>query len=154
MSNPFTTTPATPRWAAWLAAPLLATLTACALPPAAPTAPASAPLVGTEWRLENPGGGGAPDRAPITLAFPEAGRVAGQGPCNRFFGSVAVDTNLHIRFGQMGSTKMACADEVLRAERRYLAALQQVHHYELQGTRLLLYVEGQEAPLRFSRTRP
>lgn len=144
----------TPRTLAWLAVPLLATLTACAVPRAAPPVTPSAPLVGTEWRLEDISGRGVLDRAEATLAFPEAGRVAGQGSCNRFFGSVAVDQNLHIRFSQIGSTRMACPGAVGEQETRYLADLQKVHHYEVQGSKLLLYVQGQNQPLRFIRTRP
>jgi heat shock protein HslJ len=149
---------ASPRLLTWLAAPLLATLTACAVAPPAPPTPTtptvSAPLVGTEWRLEDISGRGVLDRVPATLGFPEVGRVAGNGSCNRFFGSVAVDQNLHIRFSQIGSTRMACPGAVGEQEGRYLAALQKVHHYELQGGQLLLYVEGENQPLRFTRTRP
>ena len=42
-----------------------------------PGTPAAAPLVGSEWRLEDLGGTGVLDRVEATLAFPEAGRVAG-----------------------------------------------------------------------------
>lgn len=144
----------TPRLLAWLAVPLLATLTACAVPRAeAPAAP-SAPLVGTAWQLEDISGRGVLDRVSATLAFPEANRVAGHASCNRFFGTVAVDQNQHIRFSQIGATRMACPSAVGEQESRYLAALQQAHHYELKGSQLLIYVQGQDLPLRFVRAQP
>ncbi|MGH9459880.1 MAG: YbaY family lipoprotein, partial [Vicinamibacteria bacterium] len=47
-------------------------------------------LQGTAWRLEDLGGEGALDTVEATLEFPEAGRVAGSGSCNRFFWSVEI----------------------------------------------------------------
>ena len=89
---------------AGLAAPVLMLATACAMP----GAPATAPLVGSEWRLEDLGGAAVLDRVEATLGFPEAGRVAGNGSCNRFFGSYTLMSD-RIAIGQMGATRMACA---------------------------------------------
>lgn len=140
----------TPRWIATLALPLIAALGACAMP----TAPgAASPLVGTEWRLVSLGGAAVVDGAPATLAFPEAGRVAGQGSCNRFFGSYTLVED-RIAFGQMGMTRMACAGAVGEQENRYMAALQKAQRVQVQGARLLLSVEGLDQPLRFVRTQP
>ena len=136
------------RLLACIALPCL--LAACAVP-ASPGGPP--PLVGTEWRLEDLAGAGVIDRAQATLAFPEPGRVAGNGSCNRFFGSYTL-INDRIAFGQMGSTRMACAGAVAEQESRYLAALQKAQRVQLQGSTLLVSVEGQDKPLRFSRTRP
>lgn len=125
-------------------------LLACAMPTASGGPP---PLVGTEWRLEDLAGAGVIDRAQATLAFPEPGRVAGNGSCNRFFGSYTL-INDRIAFGQMGSTRMACMGAVAEQESRYMAALQKAQRVQLQGSALLLSVEGQDKPLRFSRTKP
>ncbi|MBN9369644.1 MULTISPECIES: META domain-containing protein [Hydrogenophaga] len=140
----------TPRWIATLALPFIAGLGACAMP----AGPGGAPsLVGTEWRLEDLGGSGVLDRVPATLAFPEAGRVAGQGSCNRFFGSYTLVQD-RIAFGQMGMTRMACAGAVGEQENRYMAALQKAQRVQVQGSTLTLSVEGMDKPLRFVRTRP
>ena len=140
----------TPRWIATLALPLLAGLSACATP----ASPGGAPsLVGTEWRLEDLGGAGVLDRVPATLAFPEAGRVAGNGSCNRFFGSYTLVQD-RIAFGQMGMTRMACAGAVGEQENRYMAALQKAQRVQVQGSTLTLNVEGMDKPLRFVRTKP
>lgn len=140
----------TPRWIAALALPFIAGLSACAMP----AAPGGAPsLVGTEWLLEDLGGKGVLDRVPATLAFPEAGRVAGHGSCNRFFGSYTLVQD-RIAFGQMGMTRMACAGAVGEQENRYMAALQKAQRVQVQGTSLTLSVEGMDKPLRFTRTKP
>jgi heat shock protein HslJ len=145
----------TPRLA-WLAAPVLMALSACAsLPgvPGAAGAPAAAPLVGSEWRLEDLGGRGVIDRLQATLAFPEAGRVTGNGTCNRFFGSYTLMQD-RVAFGQLGSTRMACPDPLGDQETRYLDALQKAQRIEVQGKTLLVHVQGLEKPLRFTRTKP
>lgn len=133
-----------------LALPLLAGLVACAMPPGPGAAPA---LVGTEWRLEDLGGSGVIDRVQATLAFPEAGRVAGFGSCNRFFGTYTL-VQERIAFGQMGMTRMACMGAVGEQENRYLAALQKAQTVRVEGSTLLLTVEGQAKPLRFARVKP
>jgi heat shock protein HslJ len=134
---------------AWFAAPLLIALTACTLP----GAPGAAPLVGSEWRLEDLGGRGVLDNAQATLAFPEAGRVAGNSSCNRFFGSYTLMQD-RIALGQLGGTRMACAPAVDEQETRYLDALQKAQRLEVQGTTMLMHVQGLDKPLRFVRTRP
>ncbi|MCV0439440.1 MAG: META domain-containing protein [Hydrogenophaga sp.] len=133
----------------WLAAPALMALTACAMP----GAPAPAPLVGSEWRLEELGGRGVLDHVQATLAFPEAGRVAGNGSCNRFFGTYTLMQD-RISLGQMGGTRMACAEAVSEQEARYMAALQKAQRLEVQGKTMLMHVQDQDKPLRFTRTKP
>ncbi|WP_332743931.1 META domain-containing protein [Hydrogenophaga sp.] len=133
----------------WFAAPLLLSLTACALP--AP--PGAAPLVGSEWQLEDLGGRGVLDRVQATLAFPEAGRVAGSSSCNRFFGSYTLMQD-RIALGQLGGTRMACAPAVDEQETRYLDALQKAQRLEVRGRTMLMHVQGLEKPLRFTRTKP
>jgi heat shock protein HslJ len=141
------------RWPlAWLLLPLFTVLTACAIP-AGPTALPARSLVGTEWRLENLAGGGVLDRAQATLVFPEPGRVAGSGSCNRFFGSVTLEQD-RIGFGQMGATRMTCIGAVGDQENRYLAALQQAERFEVRGTTLLIHARGMDQLLRFIRTKP
>ena len=61
----------------------------------------------------------------VTLDIKET-RVSGQGPCNRYFGSVVQsDTGSNgIQVGPIASTKMACPH--LSAEYRYFQDLQSV----------------------------
>lgn len=134
---------------AGLVAPAVMVLSACAMP----GAPGAAPLVGSEWRLEDLAGSAVLDGVPATLVFPEAGRVAGNGSCNRFFGSYTLMSH-RIAFGQMGATRMACAGAVGEQEARYLGALEKAERVEVQGRTMLVHVKGTDKPLRFSRTKP
>lgn len=134
---------------AWLVAPAFMALTACAMP----GTPAPAPLVGSEWLLEDLGGRGVVDRVQATLAFPEAGRVAGNSSCNRFFGSYTLMQD-RVAFGQLGGTRMACAEAVNEQETRYLDALQKAQRLDIQGKTMLMHVQGLDKPLRFKRLKP
>jgi heat shock protein HslJ len=107
-------------------------------------------LLGTAWQLEDLGGAGVIDKSMTTLEFIEAGRVAGRGGCNRFFGSVEI-TGESIKFGQMGSTRMACVEALMNQEGRYLKALGDANRYSLNGDELLVYAKGLDKPLRFTR---
>jgi heat shock protein HslJ len=133
-----------------LVLPLLAGLVACAMP-TAPGAPPS--LAGTEWRLEELGGARALENVQATLAFPEAGRVAGFSSCNRFFGTYTLVQD-KIAFGQMGTTRMACMGPAGEQENRYMAALQKAKRVVVEGNAMLLHVDGQDKPLRFARSKP
>ncbi|HUF36806.1 MAG TPA: META domain-containing protein [Gemmatimonadales bacterium] len=114
-------------------------------------APDGTNLPGTAWRLEDLGGAGVVDRVEATLEFPEPGKVAGKGSCNRFFGSVEI-SGASISFGPMGSTRMACVEAVMNQEAKYLEALQAAERYEIEGTVLLIHARSLDRPLRFVRS--
>ena len=117
---------------------------------ASPAPAALASLVGSEWVLTDVAGTPALEKPPATLLFPEAGRTAGSGSCNRFTGGVEISGNT-IKFGALASTRMACMDAGVNAqEARYLKALQGATRYSLENGNLLIYCEGYEKPLRFS----
>jgi len=126
--------------------------TPAAATPAPPPAAAAAPsLVGSAWRLKDLGEAAAIPGVEATLEFPAAGRAAGRGSCNRFFGPVEISGE-SIRFGPLAATKMACLDAASNAqETKYLEGLQAVERFEFDGPALLLYPRGGGAPLRFVR---
>jgi heat shock protein HslJ len=107
-------------------------------------------LTGSEWLLEDLGGSGVIDNAQATLSFPEAGKVAGRGSCNRFFGPAQVSGDA-VKMGPLGSTRMACAEAVMNQETKYLNALQAAERFEWKDLYLLIYCKGLEKPLRFTR---
>jgi heat shock protein HslJ len=85
-----------------------------------------ATLEGTEWVLrELSEGEDAPAEPELTLVFDD-GRLFGSSGCNSYSGSVEqaefVATALAV--GPLASTRMACPDEIMDIEQRYLAALQ------------------------------
>jgi heat shock protein HslJ len=107
-------------------------------------------LAGTEWLLEDLGGAGVIDNVQATLTFPEAGKTAGNGSCNRFFGP-AVITESTIKLGPLGSTRMSCPEAVMNQETKYLDALQAAERFGAFHSYLLIYCKGFEKPLRFTR---
>jgi heat shock protein HslJ len=117
----------------------------------AATHPVSFNLAGSEWLLKELNGSAVGDNSHATLKFPEAGKIAGNGSCNQFFGSVEVQGDT-IKVGPLASTRMACADEaVMNQEAKYLEALQAVERFEWKDPYLLIYCKGLEKPLRFTR---
>ncbi|WP_304617424.1 META domain-containing protein [Paracoccus sp. (in: a-proteobacteria)] len=69
---------------------------------------------------------GQPAPADVTLEVVEAGRLAGQGPCNRWFANFNQDGAI-LRIGPAGATRMACLDEArMDAENGFFAALEDV----------------------------
>lgn len=129
---------------------LASTLGACA---GAGSGSAPETLWGSEWRLQSIGGQPALPQPAATLAFPQAGQVAGQGACNRFFGTADIDRD-RVTFGPLGSTRMACPGGASEQESRYLTALQKAQRYEVQGDTLLIHSQGMDQPMRFVRTTP
>jgi heat shock protein HslJ len=107
-------------------------------------------LTGTEWLLEDLGGAGVIDNIQATLTFPEAGKTAGKGSCNRFFGPAEI-TGSAIKLGPLGTTRMACPEAVMNQEKKYLDALQAAERFEWKAPYLLIYCKGFEKPLRFTR---
>lgn len=76
-----------------------------------------------------------PFTATATLTFPEEGRIAGQAPCNRYFGGMTVPYPW-FKADAIGSTKMACPD--LDAEQIYFHALGEATLSEVAGDTLIL----------------
>lgn len=108
-------------------------------------------LVGTEWRLQDLGGAGIIDNSQATLAFPETERVAGNGSCNRFMGPLTLAGN-SIKIGPLAGTRMACVSEaVSNQEMRYMKALEGAIRVEWKDPYLLIYCDGLEKPLRFTK---
>jgi heat shock protein HslJ len=120
-------------------------------PKSAQTVPFS--LIGSEWLLEDLAGSVVMDGIQATLTFPEAGKIAGSGSCNRFFGPGEISGNT-IKLGPLASTRMACPEPVMNQEMKYLAALQAAARFEWKDPYLLIYCKGFEKPLHFTRLSP
>ena len=113
------------------------------------TVTGSVELWGTSWVLEDLAGAGVMDYVRATLEFPEPGRVAGNGSCNRFFGSATISGGA-LTVAPLGSTRKACPEAVANQEDRYLEALQGATRFAMDGPWLLVYSAGLEKPLRFT----
>lgn len=103
--------------------------------------------------LEDLGGTGVLDRVEATLEFSDAGKVAGVGSCNRFFGKVEISAG-SIRFGPLGWTRMACVEAIGIQEGKYLKARQDAERFSLNGSVLLIFGKATESPLSFLRKEP
>jgi heat shock protein HslJ len=80
----------------------------------------------------------APDEPEVTLVFSD-GRIGGRSGCNRYFAGV-IDGDLPggLSVGQLGATKMACPDEVMRLEERYLRTLAGATKFGFVAGRLIV----------------
>jgi heat shock protein HslJ len=107
----------------------------------------NATLDGTSWLLAEGEGISSPDGVTLTVAFASA-RVSGSSGCNRFAGAYHEDGHA-ISVDPLASTRMACAQEVMAAERAYLAALADVSSWSADAAGLTLSNRAGDALLRF-----
>lgn len=82
---------------------------------------------------------GKPFNARATIRFGEDGKVSGQAPCNRYFGTQTAPYPW-LELGPIGATKMACPD--LAAETAYFNALAAMSLVEVTGDVMILSNEG------------
>lgn len=92
---------------------------------------------------------GMPFRARATITFPDPGRMAGDAPCNLWFGSQTLPYPW-FDGSQIGVTKRACFDDATnRAETAFFDALEAMTLAEVQGPVLILSNEaGREMVFR------
>lgn len=114
----------------------------------APAAPAPS-LIGTSWRAEEIDGRGVLERVESTLTFDGAQRISGQAACNRYFGGLELGEGT-IRLKPAGTTRMACAPDVMDQESRFLAALGAATAFRREGGSLLLLDEGGRMRVRLA----
>lgn len=88
-----------------------------------PTPAALQALIGPEWIAREIDGSAVMDQPQSTLLFERPDRVVGDTACNRYFGPWTV-TGARIDIGPLGSSRRACAPEVMDQEQRFLAALE------------------------------
>lgn len=142
-----------------LAAALLAASCSPTHKPAANSPAASSPasasraisIPGTEWVLADLNGTPPLPKVQASLSFDEAGHVSGNGSCNRFTGSTSISGDT-LKIGPLASTRMACLnDNVGAQEDKYLKALGAATRYAWQDPYLIIYCQGYDKPLRFTR---
>ncbi|MBB3992657.1 heat shock protein HslJ [Sulfitobacter undariae] len=85
------------------------------------------------WTLKTLNGNIFP--APATLTFPEVGQIAGNGPCNSYFGAMDAPYPW-FQAGPIGSTRRACPD--MRAETVFLDSLKAATLIEVVDDTLIL----------------
>ncbi len=119
--------------------------TACAptaAPAVQPTQPKEQPvsgtntLDGTSWTLTTLNGQAALKDTTVTLNF-AAGKAAGSDGCNSYSGSYTAD-GTNIKFDQLVSTMMACAEPIMKQATAYQLALGQAAIYKVTAKQLTL----------------
>lgn len=82
---------------------------------------------------------GSPFEARVTMQFPEEGKIAGDAPCNRYFGEMSAP---YPQFDgtKIASTRRACPE--MAAEQRFLSALSTMTQSEILGDTLTLRNEA------------
>ena len=109
-------------------------------------------LAYTEWTLVELDGTpveiGADELAPSLVLDLEEARVTGSGGVNRLTGHFALSGD-ELRFGPLATTRMAGPENAMRREAAFLAALERVTSYALDGRTLALLADD-DAVVRLS----
>jgi len=100
------------------------------------------PLAGTSWNVTGINNGNqalvsTAAGTAVTLVFGTDGSVSGNGGCNTYNGSVAVDGDA-ISFGPLMSTQMACPQPAMDQETQLFAALAASTTFSIGGSTLTL----------------
>jgi heat shock protein HslJ len=114
--------------------------------------PDASDLVGT-WLLEDLGGRGVVDMVQTTIEFEADGRASGNGGCNRFTGSYVFEGG-GLTFGPLAGTKRMCPEAMMDQEDRFHRALGAAASVTVDGPFLLIYFDGSDKPLKFTRMEP
>lgn len=100
----------------------------------------------TRWVLRQLAGQPVPpptNAEPYVLLRQNEPNAEGNGSCNRFRGTYALPADGQLRFGELLSTKMACANtEGNSTETSFLRALENTRTYRIGGDTLRLFGEA------------
>ena len=112
-------------------------------------------LIGIEWLAPDIDGTPVSTQAQSTISFEDAPSVAGNGGCNRFFGTVKLTGDV-LELGPLGTTRMACPETIMDQEYRFLKALEATRNYRLDDATGLLYFSDEQGKLvlRLSQNKP
>jgi heat shock protein HslJ len=79
----------------------------------------------------------------ITVIFSaEEGQVAGSAGCNSYFADFE-GSGTTLTVGPVGSTRMSCAEDVMKQESDYLATMETISSFQFwNGQLLLIYGDG------------
>jgi heat shock protein HslJ len=120
-------------------------LTACA------AAPGGRPMSNITWRASDINGVPLVAGSLVTLQLTGGNRVAGSAGCNRYSGSYKWLTRMGIDFDALGTTRMACAADVMDQERRFLSILENVEGYIFYSDGGLSLIAPDGRAVRFRR---
>lgn len=125
-------------------AALAVALAACALAEDVPDKQAEQ-VYGRTWIAAEMGGQPVPGGIEPSLVLAPDGKISGNAGCNGYFGSVIIAGEA-MSFGNLGSTRKACAEPLMAQEGKLLRALDSTRGYRLQQGELVL-LDGAGATL-------
>ena len=105
-------------------------------------------VYGHTWIAEEVAGLPVPGGIEPSLVVEADGKVSGHAGCNGYFGSVIIDGEA-MSFGNLGATRMACAEPAMSQEDRLLRALDSTRGYRLLGGNLVLLDGAGSTLVRF-----
>lgn len=109
------------------------------------TTPSSPTIFDAIWVSEHVTG----SEMPPTFSVKPDGKIFGKGPCNSYFGTAEVGTGT-IAIGEVGSTFMACAPDVMEREKVFFETLRKAAGFEVKDGRLTLRDRDGKEILAFS----
>jgi heat shock protein HslJ/uncharacterized membrane protein len=90
-----------------------------------------------EWVIEDVNGRGIIDSSRATVGFDDDGRMSGRGSCNGYGGSYRLSGE-GLAVSDLSSTRMACAEALMRQEQQIFAILADISRFELDDTGTLI----------------
>lgn len=98
-------------------------------------------LIGSDWQVVEIAGTTPVEDSEASIRFDEESRVTGQGSCNRYMGSYRLSGE-GLGVSRLASTKMACAEELMDQEQRFLQLLGQTQRFDIDDDgALILHAE-------------
>jgi len=110
-------------------------------------------LENTAWQLISFGDAQPLAEKPITLEFGKKNHLSGSSGCNRYMGSFSTKGNQFSVKSPLGSTMMACPEDLMKQEQQFLQALSAGTSYKIDanGELEIQYREGsRNKQLKFS----
>lgn len=100
-------------------------------------------LIGSEWQIVAVAGEPVPADVTVTIEFSDTGAVYGSSGCNRYSGAYEL-TGENLLFGQLASTRMACAGTQMQVEDRVHKSFAEITAFDInaQGALQLLLQSG------------
>ena len=131
---------------------ILASLTSCLTANKSTTITPS--IDGKYWKLVELNGekvqpGEQLKKEPHMILNASEKRVNGNGGCNSFFGSYDLQAGNGISFSKIGSTKMACAPDIMQVEYKLFQAFEMTGKYTVSNDSLFLMNKDMSTVAKF-----
>ena len=98
-------------------------------------------LVGIEWKMIQYRGSSFETREGYTITFDAEKKITGVGDCNRLNGNYVINDDGTLKIDLLVSTRMMCLDQPQEDE--FFKALQAVDSWQVDGTLLMLFTQGE-----------